>query len=91
MAIQSRPYLVTTPTERRLIEATTPAGAIRHVVKATISAFACNARDVAMLMSQGLKYEQAEQAEQAELPGIPPAEVSAPQSEAAVTALSNAE
>lgn len=61
-------YLVTTPTEKRLVEAKTAAAAIRHVIKDTVTAKNLSTSEILKLINEGVKPEiaSAEQKEEAE-------------------------
>lgn len=50
-------YLVTTPTEKRLVEARTGAAAINHVIRDTVTAKTLNTKELLALINEGLKPE----------------------------------
>ena len=54
---ETRIYVVTTPAGKRLVEAPNPSKAIRFVTHAGVTCEAASAREVAVLMSEGLKLE----------------------------------
>lgn len=52
-------YHVKTPTGEHIVEANTPAAAVSHVVKSTITAKNLTATDLAYLLKKGLTLETA--------------------------------
>lgn len=69
-----RIYVVTHGDEQRMVEASTPAQAIRHVTRGAFTAKPAGARDVAYLMGRGVVVEKSEPvAEPASAPLLPPA------------------
>lgn len=50
-------YLVTTPTEKRLVEARTGAAAINHVIKGTVTAKTLNTKELLQYINEGMKPE----------------------------------
>lgn len=57
--MQTRIYVVVHGEERRLVEATSAAQAIRHCVRNKYSAKAATPKEIALLMGHGLTVEKA--------------------------------
>lgn len=57
--MQTRIYVVINKEERRLVEATSAAQAIRHCVRNVYAAHVAGTKELASLMSQGVTVERA--------------------------------
>lgn len=58
-------YLVTTPTEKRLIEARTGAAAINYVIRDTVTAKTLNTKELIGFINEGMKIETVKAEEKA--------------------------